>query len=152
MKRLNAVASNYGHGLQSSIRNNSAAFGYSAMITAGFSAVSQSRGRPDAFEGLLFVLGAVAAFTVLDAAATRGFRRPIASEPPQVITLGSSFSFLSVGLGFGAAFAIGLIPWIGAWPLGSFAATSVYVTVLAMELSAAQTAHVRQSQDQEGGE
>ncbi len=125
----------YGRELQASLRNNSSAYGFSIMITASFGMLVQALGEPSVTDVFLFAAGGVAAFSVLEAAATAGFRHRTHAERPDVVALGSAFSFLSVGAGVGIAALAGHLLTTGvAWPLGSFAASCTYLLIVAAEM------------------
>ncbi len=87
----------------------------------------------------VFAAGAVAAFALVEAIASGGFRHRLSDEPSGVRALGVSFSFPSVGLALAAALAAGsLTGGLLAWPLGSFFATVVYLFVFALEMGLAE--------------
>lgn len=125
--------------LQTVIRNNSAAFGFSIMITGSLAAVAERHGTPHALEILFFGLASIASFSVLDVLATGGFRRNFTSEPPEVVAHAASLSFASVGLGLGSAIGIArLLGGIVVWPVASFVATAIFVLVAGVELAIAE--------------
>lgn len=143
----------YRRSLQTAIRKNSSAFAYSVVITSSLAAISSVEGSPVAGEILLFAVGAVISFTVLDILATEGFRRTLTSEPPEVIAHASSVSFASVGLGIGAA--IGSAYLLGAplaWGIGSFTASTAFILTTAIELSIADLANGDGGEEGGGGE
>lgn len=114
-------------GLQTAVIDNSAAFGFSIMITSSFGALDKLAGSPSLIDILGFAMGAAAAFTVLQAATTKGFRRSPGMGPREVDLLGTALGILSVALGLGAAVAAGLaLPAGAAWPAGAFLAAMVF--------------------------
>ncbi|WP_069815559.1 hypothetical protein [Streptomyces sp. TP-A0874] len=114
-------------GLQTAVIDNSAAFGFSITITSSFGVLNQLAGTPSLVDIFGFAMGAAAAFTLLQAAATRGFRRQPGAAPLEVILLGTALDMLSVALGFGAAVVIGTtLPVGAAWPVGSFLAALAF--------------------------
>src|SRR5699024_12075327 len=79
--------------LRLSLRNNVGAYGYSVMITCCLSMLSARLHTPQPGELFWFIIGAVASFGLIEAIATRGFQRPLASgEPTQVVALGSALN------------------------------------------------------------
>lgn len=131
----------YRRALQTAIRNNSAAFGFSIVVTGSFGMLTTIEGSPDAASTLLFAVGAIAAFTALDLLATTGFKRDLASEPPEVITHAASLSFLSVGAGLGAAIGLAeLIDGLPAWAFAGFLGSATYNLGLGIELMLAERA------------
>jgi len=135
-------ADNYVRGLRSAARNNASAYGYSVTITATFGILSLVTGTTTVLEIFAFAGGAVLAYALVDAVASGGFRHgPRDEEPSEVTALGSSVSFVAVGM----ALAIALVEaqlvgsW-AAWPLGAFSATVICLLLLALEIGLAEIA------------
>ncbi len=143
----------YLRGLRTSLRHNAGPYGYSVMITASLAAISGSVGMPSTGEIFLFCAGAVSAFLILEALASRGFRERLRGEPADVVVIGSAVSFASVGAGVGAA-ALSAVVLEGsvAWPLGSLTATTMYLAVVAIEMALAERAAPAQAAGGEEGE
>ena len=98
----------------------------------------------------LYAAGIIAGVTLVEAVASRGFRVRMRGEPADVIALGSSFSFASVGLSVGAAaLAAALVPTWAGWLLGSFAASSLYVLASGIEMALAHEAQKRREAEQD---
>lgn len=99
----------------------------------------------------LYAAGIIAGVTLVEAVASRGFRVRMRGEPADVIALGSSFSFASVGLAVGVAALTGTIldSWL-AWLLGPLLASSVYVIASGVEMALARTAQERREETEEG--
>lgn len=125
-------------GVGESARHNSLAYGYSLAITGAF-AVLDLQDRTTIVDVLLFGLGGSLAFTVANPLVTRGFTHRVEGEPPIVLSLGSSFGFLSVTAVIGIAALIGwlLSSWL-AWLVGSFAASATYLVLTALEFMGAR--------------
>jgi hypothetical protein len=66
-------------------------------ITATLAILNAVEGTPGVLEVFTFAAGAIAAFTLVEAVASRGFRRRLEDEPSVVEALGSAFAILSVG-------------------------------------------------------
>lgn len=126
-------------GFGEATRHNSLAFGYSLALTGAFGILTLTAGRPTVLDVFLFGIGASLTFTVGNAAVTHGYTLRVEGEPPIVRAMGSSFGFLSVSGGVGAAALIGwaLHGWPG-WLAGSFAASGVYLVLTALELVVAR--------------
>jgi MFS family permease len=126
-------------GLGASTRHNALAYGYSLAITGSFAVLTYSAPPTRPLEIFLFALAGAASFTVANASTTRGFRKRVREEPPIVRALGSSLGFLSVVGAIAFAWLLGwaLGGW-GAWLLGGFAASSVYLLLSALELATAR--------------
>jgi hypothetical protein len=134
-------------GVRTSVRNNAAAYGYSVMITASFGVLSAALGAPELGDGFLYAAGAVSGVTLVEGAASRGFRVKLRGEPSEVVALGSSFSFASVGLGVGSAALCGelLSSWV-AWLAGPLIASAIYVVASGVEMALAHAAQERREE------
>lgn len=130
----------YAREIRMSLRNNSGAFGYSVMITCSLAMLSAQHSPPKAVQILLFALGAVLSFLVVEAFATNAFRRSLGDEEQsKVVALGSSIGVLSVGLALGATAAVGAwLPVTVAWFAGPFAASTAYLLLNAVEMTIAR--------------
>lgn len=138
-------------GVRTSVRNNVAAYGFSVMITASFGVLSASLGSPLVGDVFLFAAGAVAGVTIVEGAASRGFTVRMRGEPSDVIALGSSFSFASVGLAVGAAALSGeLISSWAAWLVGPLVASGIYVVASGIEMALAHAAQAQRRTESEG--
>lgn len=136
----NGFPAAYVRGLQTSVRNNSSAYGFSVMITASLAVLQSLVASPKVGQLFLFLIGAVAAMVLVELVASKGFTERMRGEPPEVVALGSAFSLLSVSLAVGTAALTGEIVDTGAaWPLGSFLATLAYLVVVAVEMALAET-------------
>jgi len=125
-------------GLHTALVDNSAAFGFSVTITASYGALNQLTGQPSIADIVGFGAGAGAAFTLLQAAATRGFRNRPTAAPREVILLGTALDILSIALGLtGAVLAALLLPAGFAWPAGAFLAAVLFTLAQALELTIA---------------
>jgi hypothetical protein len=145
--RGTSFAASYERGLRTSVRTNGGPYGYSVMITASFGVLSALVGSPTVGQIFLFLLGAVLAFLVVEAAVSRGFRVRLRGEPSEVVALGSSFAFVSVGGGVGIAALAGVVLGPGvAWPFGSLLATVTYLLLVGIELGLAERAAPSESQ------
>ncbi len=120
---------------QTALRNNATAYGYSVTITASFGLLTRVLGSASVGEIFLFAAGALVSFALLEAAITRGFRERPSGESPDVIALGSSISFLSVGGGLGVCLAeVEVFGGTASWFLGSFAGTLAFLMLVGVEI------------------
>ncbi len=139
--RIIPSASDYARGVQSSVRNNASAFGFSIMITATLGVLQTIISTPSVSDLFLFLLGAVIGTVVVEAAATGGFRDRVRSEPPDVVVIGSAFSLLSVSASVGIAALAGDLLGSGVgWPAGGFLATTAFMLFVGFEMALAQCA------------
>lgn len=133
------IRARYGRGVRTSLRNNAAPYGYSVTITSTFGVLTAQLGSPTVGQIFLFLFGTVTAFTIVDGAVSRGFRERLRGEPPELVALGSAFGHASAALSVGAAALAATILATGhAWPLGSFAATSVFLLTAGVEMALAE--------------
>ena len=129
----------YWRGFKASIRGNSAAFGFSVVVTADFYLLSDYEGEPGLAEVYTFIAGTVVAFALLQAIATHFFEEKLNSEPSQVVAISSALDMLCVGAAVGTVYFFGLIGdgwWI--WPATSFASTVIYLVTLAAQMAIAE--------------
>jgi hypothetical protein len=103
--------------------------------------ISAQLGPPTVGQVFLFAAGAVVGLATIEAAATRGFRERVRTEPPNVVVFGSALAVLSVGLGVGAAALAAVVLDGGvAWPMGSLLASLLYLLVGGTEMAMAERA------------
>lgn len=135
--------------LRLSLRNNAGAYGYSVMITSVMATFSGINEPPNVGEVLLFLLGAIASFALIEAVATRGFTHALNDrEATKVIALGSSLHLVSIAGAVGLAVATSsLLPAAVSWPVGSFLASVTYLLVTAVEMTVAR--HVQEARNEE---
>ena len=138
-------------GVRTSVRNNASAYGFSVMITAAFGVLSASLDTPTVGEVFLYAAGAVSGVTAVEGIVSHGFRVRLRGEPSDVVALGSSFSFASVGLSVGAAAVVAaIVPTWVAWLSGPFAASAIYVVASGFEMALAHEAQKRREADERG--
>src|SRR5947209_7610659 len=88
----------YLSGIKTSVLNNAVAYGYSITLTGAFEILNATEGSLSVLDVIVFAVGAVGAFSVVEALVYVGFRQELEEEPVEVVMLGSLFSFLSIGL------------------------------------------------------
>jgi len=129
--------------ISTTVRDNSAAFGFSITITITFGLVQSVGGQPAA--GEIFAFGAAAALGVLlfAAVATRGFRMRAGRAPAEVRMLGTSLDFISVLAAAAAGYAVALLLFgFIAWPAAAIAAVVVFLGLQSAEILFAE--HVQE--------
>lgn len=125
-------------GLQEALHGNVTAFGYSVTITASYGAVQNQQGNPALFDLLLYGIGAVAAFSVLEGILSRGFRQPLPRGSDEVRTLGTALAFLSIAMAIATASAIASLLGGGvAWFASAVGASLVFVLAEGLEFAVA---------------
>jgi hypothetical protein len=131
--------SRFRRGVQTTIRNNHAAYGYSVMITASFGAVSIQESQASVGYVFLFVAGAMIAFALIETLVSGLFRKRLEDEPSEVLALGATFSLFSVSasVGFASLTALLIGGWV-VWPLAAFMASGAYVLLAGAEMTLAE--------------
>lgn len=115
------------------LRGSAVPYGYALTVWATHGVLTNEHGNPDVWEVAIFILGAVAAFTMLGLIAERVSPRPLRPGQGDLIRAGAIHA-VAVGIAFGAAALIALIPGAIAWALGSFAATALYLSIASAEV------------------
>ena len=118
------------------LRGSAVPYGYTLTVLSSHSILSHSHGAPTVFDILLFVVGAITAFAFLALISSRFSPRPLPTSRSDMIRAGSVHVF-AIGAAFGATVVIGLIPGVVAWLLGAFAATSLYLAIVSLEIDLA---------------
>ena len=123
------------------VASSATSYGYTLTIWATSAVVIHHRGIPTEVDALAFVVGAIAAFAVVGVFANRGLLK-VDPPQPRSFRLWQALHLLSLLVAIGAAVAITrlLQSWV-AWPASGFAATGVYLLVLAAQLSVGSSAH-----------
>lgn len=126
--------------LRLSLRNNAGAYGFSVMITSVMATLSAISEPPDVVEVILFFLGAIACFAIVEVCATRGFTRSLDdTEGSTVIALGSSLHLASIAGAVGLAAGAGhVLPAPLPWLVGPFLASLTYLLVTVAEMAIAR--------------
>lgn len=88
---------------------------------------------------ILYALGAVTAFVLLEAVASRGFRESLPEHDSNVVTLGTALNVMSVIAAVAAGMLLSAILATDlAWLLGPLAAATVYLLAESTELAVAE--------------
>lgn len=115
------------------LRGSAVPYGYALTVWATHGVLTNEHGNPDVWDVILFIVGAVAAFTLLGLIAGRVSSRPLPTGQADLIRAGA-IHVLAIGVAFGAATLLALIPGAIAWALGSFAATALYLSIASFEI------------------
>ncbi len=114
-----------------------APYGYTLTIWTSGAVLTHARGVPTSADALLFMVGAVAGFALVGLVAFGRHTARVGSDARQP-ALWAGFHVPSIGAAIGAATLIAhLLEDPGAWPLGGFAATAIYLLVLSAQLALA---------------
>lgn len=114
-----------------------APYGYTLTVWTSGPVLTHARGVPSTVDALLFMLGAVAGFALFGLLAFGSLHRRATADSGHP-RLWGGLHLLSTGLAIAAATLIAhRVQNSVAWPLGGFAATTIYLTVLAAQLALA---------------
>lgn len=129
----------FARGVRVAIRNDSAAFSYSILVTATFGMANLVAPGVTVLRIFLFALGATGAFAVLETLASRGFRIRLRGEPSDVVVLGTVLAPLSVTAAIGGSYgALRVWPNTTGWFAAPLVATTVYVVGAGLQMMAAR--------------
>ena len=125
--------------LRSTVGRESTTFGFSILVTVTFGVLQSRHGSPNTQQILVYAVGAVMSFTLLEGVLSSGFRRSMPQHATQTLTLGTSLNVVSVLAALSAAWAFsevtsGLLAWAGA-PL---VAGLVYLLIESLEETMAE--------------
>lgn len=127
----------YRSDLRGILGSSATAYGYTLCVWSTGAVLSHAYGPPSPPLVLSFFVGAVLAFAVVGVLAFGGVTTEFGGGSRHV-QLWGGFHFLSVGLAVGAAWLVSTAaPSFPGWPLGAFAATAAYLTVVGAEDTAA---------------
>lgn len=128
--------------LRTTVRNNSSAYGYSLAITVAFGLLAAAYSAPSTTQTFVFLVGAAAGFVAIEAAASRGFRRPSPPrEQEQVVVMSGAMDMLAVLAAAGVATGAARTPVpVAGWALGGFLATTTFLLVGGVEVLLAREA------------
>lgn len=129
------LGARYRHGLRKAVGTSAGPYGYTLTVWTTGAVLIHARGVPTTLEALLFMFGAVIAFSVVGALAFRSnpsVRAKAVSHP----VLWGSFHFVPVAASIGAASLVAHFVHGGAaWPFAGFTATSIYLTFVAAQIT-----------------
>ncbi|WP_432573176.1 hypothetical protein [Kineococcus sp. SYSU DK005] len=121
-------------GMRSTVGRESTTFGFSILITVTFGLLQSLQGSPDVLRIVLYAVGAVMSFTLLEAVLSRGFRAPMPQHRTRTLALGTSLNVLSVLAGLAGAYLLARWgPHVLVWPAAPFAAGVLYLLVESVE-------------------
>jgi hypothetical protein len=132
------LSARYVSALRTTVAVSAGPYGYTLTIWTSGAVLSHARGIPSSLEALLFLVGAVTAYALVGSFAFGGFSEELSSERARSAVWGG-LHLISVGAAIGAASLVAhFLHDKGAWPLGGFLATAIYLVASAVELAAAR--------------
>jgi uncharacterized membrane protein YraQ (UPF0718 family) len=139
-RREPVLRANYRSALRAAVAASAAPYGYTLTIWTTGAVLSHARGIPRTGEALLFLVGAVAGYTLVGGSAFGGISEHLVPEPARAVVWGGLHVF-SVGLAVGTASLIAhYVQSTAAWPLAGLVSTTVYLLLSALQLAFAHTA------------
>jgi hypothetical protein len=110
-------------------------YGYTVSLWCSGAVLMHSHPRPGTGEVFLFAAGALSGFALLGAIAHGRLRAAAPLGPGREGVVAGLLHWFAVGIAVGAVALLAEIPsWI-AWPLGSFAATTLYLVGATLQLA-----------------
>ncbi|WP_432510008.1 hypothetical protein [Kineococcus sp. SYSU DK001] len=126
-------------GMRSTVGRESTTFGFSILVTVTFGLLQTVQGSPDVLRIVLYAVGAVMSFTLLEAVLSRGFRAPVPQHRTRTLALGTSLNIVSVLAGLAAAHLLARWgPHVLVWPVAPFVAGVVHLLVESVETALAE--------------
>jgi hypothetical protein len=123
-------------GLGTIVAASAAPYGYTISIWSSGAVLLRSRGVPTVAEVFAFLAGALAGFGVMALAAQGAVTRMESLDHTPDRVLAGALHWLAAGSAVGAAALLAEIPGWEAWPLASFAATTIYILGASAQLAA----------------
>lgn len=120
-------------GLRSVLRVVALPYGYTITVWSSGQELIHHRGMPPVWDVFLFAAGAVAGFAALRVVVGGADEDPAPPRGAAPSARALVIQVAAIGAALGAATLIGLIDSGVAWPLGGFAATALYLAVIALE-------------------
>jgi hypothetical protein len=125
----------YRHSLRKAVGTSAGPYGYTLTVWTTGAVLIHARGVPTTLEALLFMFGAVAAFSAVGAAAFRS-NPSVHGRATSHPVLWGSFHFVPVAASVGAASLVAhFVQGAAAWPLAGFTAPAIYLTFVAAQIT-----------------
>jgi hypothetical protein len=132
---LSATRRNLRSALGTMVPASAAPYGYTITIWSSGAVLSRSHGLPTVGQVFAYAAGALAAYGVVSLIARGPVLRMESHEGARDRVVGGALNWFAVGGAVGSVALVAKLPvWI-AWPLGSFAATSIYILVASLQLA-----------------
>ena len=115
---------------------SAAPYGYTISIWSSGAVLLNARGVPHVAEVFAFLAGALAGFGLMAIAAKGALTRMESLDHAPDRVLAGTLHWAAAGGAVGAAALLAQIHSWAAWPLGSFAATTIYILGASAQLAA----------------
>ena len=128
----------YRNRLRVTLGSSAAPYGYTLATWTSGAVLTHAQGLPDAAAALAFMVGAVLGFAFVGALAFGGVTKHFDRDHGDAPLVWGSFHFLSVAVAIGGAWMVSyFVQSFLSWPLGGFAATTLYLLTAAAEATVA---------------
>jgi len=117
------------------VAGSAAPYGYTVTTWSSGAVLMRSHGTPSVAEVFAFIGGAILGFTVVAALARGALKRHGMLDDPAARVAAGALHWLAVAGAVGAVALLAEIDGWEAWPLGSFAATTLYILLASVELA-----------------
>lgn len=115
---------------------SAAPYGYTISIWSSGAVLMHSHGTPEVADVFAFLAGALTGFGVLALFSRGALARMESLDHPPDRVLAGAMHWLAAGAAVGIVALVAMLDGWEAWPLGSFAATSVYILGASIQLAA----------------
>jgi hypothetical protein len=115
------------------VRRTAIPYGYTITIWTAGGVIVHRHGTPNVGDAYLYLLGAVAGFAGVGLLAVSHTAHRFELASADLLRTGA-INVLALSLALGAAALIAMIHGTAVWPLGSFAATTIYLLVASADL------------------
>ena len=122
---------------------SAAPYGYTISIWSSGAMLLDAHGTPRPAEVFAFVAGGLCGFGVMALAARGSLARADGRFEAPDRVLGGALHWLAAGAAVGAAALVAAIDGSAAWPLTSFAATTIYIGAAGAQLAAVAALRAR---------
>jgi hypothetical protein len=118
---------------------SAAPYGYTISIWSSGAVLSRSHGAPSVAEVFGFLAGALVGFGVMALAALGALTHMESLDHAPDRVIAGALHWLGAGAAVGAAALLAELHGWEAWPLGSFAATTIYILCASLQLALVST-------------
>ena len=114
---------------------SAAPYGYTVSLWSSGAVLMHFHGSPDVAEVFGFIAGALTGFGIMGLLARGALARDESLHDARDRVLAGMFHWLAVGTAVGTVTLLAQLDGWEAWPLGSFAATSIYLLGASIQLA-----------------
>lgn len=123
-------------------------YGYTLTIWCSGALLMHYRGKPSVAEIFLFLAGALAAFTAISLVNQSLTKAAKPLSKPLALDWSGMLHWFAAGASVGVVCLVGRIASWVSWPLGSFLATALYLTIATAQLALSAVNEDRRSRRQ----